>query len=284
MRFWKGHAVGNDYVVVVGTPPPPVIRALCDRHRGVGADGVLGVDPDADPVRLRIFNPDGSEAEKSGNGLRILAAWLRDAGRVGTEPFPVALPGETVELVVVESSATAHTVRVDMGVPSFRAGDIPFDDVDPEAEVEGRSLAVEGTPLGIHLVSVGNPHCVVFFDDLDGSRFRQLAPALQAHPGFRVGVNVQFATVVDDTTLEARIWERGAGETLASGSSACAIVAAAHRSGRLDAPAVRVVMPGGTVTIDRDTDGRLHLTGAACIVFEGRVREAVVRGWGEARR
>lgn len=281
MRFWKGHALGNDYVVLDGTPPAaPVIRALCDRHRGVGADGVLVVDPDTDPIGLRIFNPNGSEAEKSGNGLRILAAWLRDTGRVGIAPFRVALPAETVELVVVDSGAAVHTVRVDMGVPSFRAGDIPFDDVDPESEVEGRSLAVEGTPLGIHLVSVGNPHCVVFFDDLDDSRFQRLAPALQAHPGFRAGVNVQFAAVVDDTTLEARIWERGVGETLASGSSACAVVAAAHRSGRIDAPSVRVVMPGGAVTIDRDEAGRLHLTGAAGIVFEGRIPEAVVRGWG----
>lgn len=282
MRFWKGHALGNDYVVLDGTRPPPaaVVRALCDRHRGVGGDGVLLVDPGSDPVGLRIFNPDASEAEKSGNGLRILAAWLTDTGRVGAEPFRVALPAETVELVVVDSAAGAHTVRVDMGVPSLRAGDIPFTDADPDTEVQGRSLAVDGTPVGIHLVSMGNPHCVVFFDTLDEALFQRLAPALQAHPGFVAGVNVQFARVIDDGTLETRIWERGAGETLASGSSACAVVAAAHRSGRVDAPSVRVVMPGGAVTVDRGEDNRLHLTGEARIVFEGRIPASVVRGWG----
>lgn len=275
MRFWKGHAQGNDYVVVdgtgVGPPPPAVIRGLCHRRRGVGADGVLVADLGADPVGLRIFNPDGGEAEKSGNGLRILGAWLLDTGRVTEDEFEVALPGETVEMAVVSSRGGVHTLRVDMGVPSFRAGDIPFTKVDPDAEVQGLSLAVAGTPLGIHLVSMGNPHCVVFFDHLDDAVFRRLAPALQAHPGFEGGVNVQFARVLDDRTIEARIRERGAGETPASGSSACAIVAAAHRSGRVEPGEVTVEMPGGAVTVDRRDDGRLVLTGAAMLVFEGQI-------------
>ena len=275
MRFWKGHALGNDYLVLDGTgtapPAPAVIRGLCDRHRGVGADGVLVADLDAEPVGLRIFNPDGGEAEKSGNGLRILGAWLRDAGRVGDAPFRVSLRDETVTLEVVASRDGVHTLRVDMGVPSFRAGDIPFTKVDPDREVSGLSLAVGGTPLGIHLVSIGNPHCVVFWDDVDDAVFRRLAPALQANPAFTEGVNVQFARLVDDTVLEARIWERGAGETLASGSSACAVAAAAHQSGRTDAGEVEVRMPGGAVTVTRSPDGRLVLTGEAVVVFEGEV-------------
>lgn len=275
MRFWKGHALGNDYIVLDGTregpPSAAVVRGLCDRHRGVGSDGVLVADLSEDRIALRIFNPDGGEAEKSGNGLRILGAWLRDRGRIADSPVRVELPGEAVELTVVSSHAGVHIVRVDMGVPSFRAGDIPFAGVDPESEVQGRSLAVAGTPVGIHLVSMGNPHCVVFSDVLEDELFRRLAPALQAHPGFGAGVNVQFARVKDDTTLEARIWERGAGETLASGSSACAVVAAAHRSGRVSAREVVVEMPGGAVTVERGGDGRLHLTGEARIVFEGQV-------------
>ncbi|MFO7892123.1 MAG: diaminopimelate epimerase [Longimicrobiales bacterium] len=275
MRFWKGHALGNDYLVLDGTgtgpPAPGVIRGLCDRHRGVGADGVLVADLAADPVGVRIFNPDGGEAEKSGNGLRIMGAWLRDRGQVGDAPFQVALPGEVVELRVVATRGGVHTLRVAMGVPSFRAGDIPFTKVDPESEVQGLSLAVAGTPLGIHLVSIGNPHCVVFFDHLEDAAFRRLAPALQAHPAFTAGVNVQFARVRDDTALEARIWERGAGETLASGSSACAVVAAARRSGRIEADAVTVEMPGGPVTVERDDAGGLHLTGEAVVVFEGEI-------------
>ncbi len=283
MRFWKGQALGNDYVVLDGTgtgaPDPGVIRGLCHRHRGVGADGVLVADLSDEVPAVRIFNPDGGEAEKSGNGLRIFGAWLHDTGRVGTEPFRVALPGETVEMVVVSSRAGMHTLRVAMGTPRFRAGDIPFADADPDAEVQGRSLGVAGTALGIHLVSMGNPHCVVFVDDLDDDAFRRLAPTLQAHPAFTAGVNVQFARVADDDTLEARIWERGAGETLASGSSACAVVAAAHRSGRIDADAVTVSMPGGSVTVERDEAGGLYLTGEAGVVFEGVVADQTVAGW-----
>ena len=188
MHFWKGQALGNDYLVLDGTgsgpPSPDVIRGFCDRHTGVGADGVLVADLEADPVGLRIFNPDGTEAEKSGNGLRIFGAWLRDTGRVGEASFRVALPGEPVEMTVLDTTDGVHTLRVDMGVPSFRAGDLPFDRADPEDEVQGLSLAVAGTPLGIHLVSMGNPHCVVFFDDLDEDVFRRLAPALQARPAF----------------------------------------------------------------------------------------------------
>ncbi len=281
MRFWKGHALGNDYLVLDGTgtgpPAPGVIRGLCHRHRGVGADGVLVADLAAEPVGLRIFNPDGGEVEKSGNGLRIFGAWLHDTGRGAA--FPVALPGETVELVVVSSRAGVHTLRVAMGTPSFRAGDIPFTKVGPDTEAQGLSLAVAGMPLGIHLVSMGNPHCVVFYDDLDDDTFRRLAPALQAHPAFTEGVNVQFATVRGDDLLAIRVWERGAGETLASGSSACAAVAAAQRSGRIDASTVTVEMPGGAVVVERDQAGGLHLTGEAGIVFEGQVRDAVVTDW-----
>ena len=283
MRFWKGHALGNDYVVLDGTrsgvPARGVLRALCDRHRGVGADGVLVADTGRDPVGLRIFNPDGGEAEKSGNGLRILGAWLLDTGRVADGPFRVGLPGETVVMERVGRRAGAHTLRVGMGTPSFRAGDIPYTAVEPDREVAGLSIAVDGMPLGIHLVSLGNPHCVVFFDDLDDDTFRRLAPALQSRPAFPAGVNVQFVRVLDEATLELRIWERGAGETLASGSSACAAAAVAHRSGRTDAATLEVRMPGGAVTVQRDDAGRLLLTGEAVIVFEGEVAAAVLERW-----
>lgn len=283
MRFWKGHALGNDYILLdrtaVGAPGPGVIRGLCDRHTGVGGDGVLLVDAGAEPVGVRIFNPDGVEAEKSGNGLKIAGAWLRDRGHVGDAAFRVALRDEVVEMEVVASRDGVHTIRVDIGTPSFRAGDIPFDDADPDTAVEDRAVDVDGTPLAIHLVSTGNPHCVVFVDDLDDAAFRRLAPALQAHPGFRDGVNVQFARPADGDTVDVRIWERGAGETRASGTSACAVVAAGLRSGRLTGPAVRVRMPGGAVTVEQTDAGRLLLTGEARVVYEGEVAESAARAW-----
>lgn len=272
MHFWKGHGLGNDYLVVESgsAPPPALVRALCDRHRGVGADGVLVGDTAADPVRLRIFNPDGTEAEKSGNGLRIFGAWLHHRGRVADRPFRVALPGETVEMVVESLDDGVPTLRVAMGTASFRAGAVHFTGAGPDEEVMGRPLRVaDDAILPIHLVSMGNPHCVVLLDTLDDGEFRRLAPALQRHPAFAEGVNIQFARVAGPGALELRIWERGAGETLASGSSACAATAAALRTGRLSERDVEVRMPGGSVRVQIDEEWGVVLTGPAEVVVEG---------------
>jgi diaminopimelate epimerase len=284
MRFWKGHALGNDYIVVDASEPPPpaVLRALCDRHRGVGGDGVLVGDTRVDPVALRIFNPDGGEAEKSGNGLRIFGAWLHGTGRVGERPFQVALTGETVEMRV--EAVAAHgvrTLRVQMGTASFRAGHVHYTGAPADQDVVGATLAVDGQEVALHLVSVGNPHCVVFVDELDPATFRRVAPGLQALPVFDRGINVQFARVAGPATLEALVWERGAGETLASGSSACAVAAAAIRSGRVAERRLQVVMPGGELEVDVDPAWGIRLRGTAQLVFEGEVDHAVVDGWGE---
>jgi diaminopimelate epimerase len=288
LRFWKGHALGNDYIVLDGAAPSPAaVRGLCDRHRGVGSDGVLAGDTASDPVALRIFNPDGSEAEKSGNGLRIFAAWLHHRGLVGAGPFRVALPGETVAMEVEGGSPDGtRLVRVDMGVASFRARDVHYAGADPGAEVMGEPLDTGDGTVGIHLVSIGNPHCVVFRDEPDRPLRREemarLGPAIQALPVFARGINVQLARVASPDTLEALVWERGAGETLASGSSACAVAAAALRSGRVAGGTLRVRMPGGILDVRIDDDWRVRLTGPAQIVYEGRVPAAVLAGWGDA--
>lgn len=286
MEFWKGHALGNDYIVLdrTGAEPPAVslIRSLCDRHRGVGSDGVLVADLGRDPVGLRIFNPDGSEAEKSGNGLRIFGAWLHGQGHVGADaPFRVALPGETVEMRVESAPATGPlTLRVAMGRASFRAGDIPFTAVSADAQVQGEPLRIGDETVEIHLVSLGNPHCVVFVDTLERDAFLRRGPAIQAHPAFERGVNVQIARRAGPGILEAWIWERGAGETLASGSSACAVAVAALRAGIIEERDLEVRMPGGAVRVQVDEEWRVRLTGEAGVVFSGRVGEGVVRGWG----
>lgn len=281
MHFWKGHALGNDYIILDRTgadpPQPALVRALCDRHRGVGGDGVLVADRSSAPIRLRIFNPDGSEAEKSGNGLRIFGAWLHGQGLVETEvPFEVALPAETVEMRVESEGGTRGpmggtplVLRVAMGRASFRAGAIPFTAVDPDSAVQGRALDLDGETVQVHLVSLGNPHCVIFVDDLDAAPFRRQAPRVQAHPAFERGVNVQFARSPAPGVLEAYIWERGAGETLASGSSACAVAAAARRAGIVTGDRFEVRMPGGSVRVEIDAEWRVRLTGEAGIVFEG---------------
>jgi diaminopimelate epimerase len=282
MHFWKGHALGNDYIVLDGGEPPApgVVRALCDRHRGVGADGILVADTAADPVALRIFNPDGGEAEKSGNGLRIFGAWLHSLGRAEDAPFRVALPGETVEMRVEDAALDGtRTIRVAMGTARFRAADVHFTGAAPDHDVSGVTLDVDGESVAVHLVSLGNPHCVVFVDDLDPAAFRRTAPRLQALPAFARGINVQFARVAGPAVLEALIWERGAGETLASGSSACAVASAAIRSGRVSERRLRVVMPGGEVGVEIDDDGEIGLTGPAQILYEGELPDAVVAAW-----
>lgn len=277
MHFWKGHGLGNDYLVVEAGQAldRDLVRAICARHRGVGSDGVLVGEPDSRPFGLRIYNPDGSDVEKSGNGLRIFGAWLHHRGLVGREPFQVALPGETVEMVVEEEAGRAVVIRVAMNRATFRAGDVHFTGADPDQEVLGLPVQVpaadggEPVELAVHTVSTGNPHCVVLLDELDDDFFRRYAPGLQSHPLFEQGVNVQFARVTGPNTLEIRIWERGAGETLASGSSSCAATAAALRVGRLSGRDVEVSMPGGTLRVQVAEDWSLTLTGPAEVTVEG---------------
>jgi diaminopimelate epimerase len=287
MRLWKGQALGNDYLLLEAdeAPAAAVVRALCDRHRGIGSDGLLvaGRGGGAGEVAsLRIFNPDGGEAEKSGNGLRIFGAWLHHRGRVGEETFRVGLGAESVEMQVeaVRSGGT-RVVRVEMGPASFRAGDVGYAGANPNDEVMGDPVAVGDQHVAFHLVSVGNPHCVLFPDPLDPAALRRLGPAIQALPAFTRGVNVQLARVAGPAALDAWIWERGAGETLASGSSACAVVAAALRSGRLTGRRVEVRMPGGVVEVEVDDAWRLRLTGPAQILYEATLAEGVVGAWAQ---
>jgi diaminopimelate epimerase len=270
MHFAKYHALGNDYLVIeaggLAEPlAPGRIRRLCDRHRGPGADGVLLREPGAARHRLRIFNPDGSEAEKSGNGLRIFARYLFDRGAVGEDPFPVELPGGTVRCRIL---ARGRSVAVELGRVSFRSDEIPV--AGPPREVLREHLEAEGRVLEFSAVSVGNPHCVILCDAVSEAEARALGPALELHPLFPRRTNVQLVRVVDRTTLHVEIWERGAGYTLASGTSACAAAAVAHRLGRCD-PAVRVVMPGGALAVEIGAAGDVTLTGPVTRVAEGTV-------------
>ena len=285
LRFAKGHGLGNDYLVVDAADlpwelTPGRIRALCDRHRGAGSDGVLLGRLDGGRFRLRIFNPDGSEAEKSGNGLRIFAAYLHGRGLVGREPFPVELVKDTVEMQVVkEREGGELLVVVDIGRASFRGEDVGFLPVAGEALGAELDLGEAGTAK-VNPVSLSNPHCVVWVDELKREDFVRRAPRLATHPAFAAGTNVQFARVAGPSTLEAWIWERGAGETLASGSSACAVVAVAARLGLVAGPEVTVRMPGGEVRVTLRDDGMIRLLGAAQIIYHGAVRGEVAAGWG----
>ena len=248
----KSHGLGNDYLVADPAELPMAltparVRLICDRHVGVGADGILLWQP---PLGVRIFNPDGSEAEKSGNGLRIFAKWLYDTRRVASREFVLGVGGVEagVEIVSVRNGRT-ETVKVDMGVPTFR-----------EALTR---LDVAGQQLDVIALSLGNPHCVVFRATLDPTELRRLGPRIETHPAFPNRTNVQFAQIADRHTVDLLIWERGAGETQASGSSSCAVAAAAHHLGRVERD-VTARMPGGELHIHIAAErGTLWLSGPA---------------------
>lgn len=277
LPFAKGHGLGNDYIVLdAATLPWPLtperIRAICDRHRGVGSDGILLGELSGRPFGLRIFNPDATEAEKSGNGLRIFAAYLHGRGLVGEERFGVRLPKDTVTLKVEGALPRgALDIVADMGRADFRGEAVGF---APEAgEALGWELPLEeGGTVAINPVSLSNPHCVVLVDELRRDRFERLGPWLATHPAFPAGTNVQFARVLGPDRLEAWIWERGAGETLASGSSSCAVAAVAVRLGLVRPGSLSVEMPGGTASVDVSAEFELRLRAPAQMVCSGAVR------------
>jgi diaminopimelate epimerase len=281
--FYKGHGLGNDYVALeMEALPfdltPPAVRLLCDRNTGVGSDGILAAVPsDAADFGVRIFNPDGSEAEKSGNGLRIYAAYLLDRGRVRIgPPFTVETPGGVVRVRIVgETDDGVYDVEVEMGTASFRSADVGLAGPDRETDDEALELP-SGDRVLINTVSVGNPHCVVFQDELDVEELRRRAPQISTHPDFARGTNVQFAVAAEPDAVDAWVWERGAGETRASGSSACAVAAAAVRRGMVSERQVAVRMPGGTLRVEVRDDWSLVLRGPVEGVCRGELTEGMV--------
>jgi diaminopimelate epimerase len=271
MRFHKYQALGNDYVVLEPDGPgqltAPVVRRLCDRHFGIGSDGILlgEATPTADRFGLRILNPDGSEAEKSGNGLRIFARYLWDTGRVGDEPFLVETPGGAVRCHVRDSG---RAVFVEMGCASFDSEKIPV--AGPGRDVVGEVIEAGGERLRFTAVTVGNPHCVIHTSDPTPALARRLGPLIEKHALFPNRINVQFVKVLARDRIQMEIWERGAGYTLASGSSACAAAAASVRLG-ICGEDITVVMPGGSLAIGVRAGFALTLLGPVRKVAEGTV-------------
>ncbi len=271
-QFVKSHALGNDYIVVdlgrLSFPlTPGAIRQVCHRNFGVGSDGILGLQPSARAdFGLRIFNPDGSEAEKSGNGLRIFAKFLHDHGYARSPSFTVDTLGGVVRARLEVGNGGVGTITVDMGSATFRSDRIPV--AGPPREVLKEPLEVDGERITFTAVSVGNPHCVVLVDALDEAHLRRLGPLLEHHALFPNRINVQFARVVSRGEVAILIWERGAGYTLASGSSSCAVAAACVRHGLTDRE-VRITMPGGVLRVSVGEDWSLRMAGPATEVARG---------------
>jgi len=253
--LFKAHGLGYDYLITDEGPEltPQRVRALCHRHRGPGGDGVL--EPfatDRADAGIRIWNPDGSVAEKSGNGLRIASWYLHH--HLG---LPASHSVDT-GFDIVHSTVVGDRVTVQMGRATFAPAAIPT--AEPVAE---RAIDLGDTSVEVTAVGTGNPHAVVFVatEAFDTLPWRPWGEALESHPLFPRRTNVQFAHVRSPSEVVIRIWERGAGETSASGSSSCAVVAAAVRTGRMTPGTKRVVMQGGTLTVSVDADWELTLQG-----------------------
>ncbi len=273
-RFTKGHGLGNDYLVMAEADldfplAPAAVRWICHRNWGVGSDGILlRTGSTVADVGLRIFNPDGSEAEKSGNGLRIFAKYLWERGGLRKSPMRIETKGGVVEAVCHVRGESVAEVTVEMGHATFRAPEIPMQ--GPDREVVGVPLQVGERAFRVTCVSVGNPHCVVFTDRLDEAEVRAWGPRIETHPSFPNRTNVQFARVLGRDRVEIRIWERGAGYTLASGSSSCAVAAAAVRNGLADGR-LTLVMPGGELGIEVRSDYSIRLRGPVAEVCVGEL-------------
>jgi diaminopimelate epimerase len=276
MKFAKYHALGNDYIVL---DPKDLraplsleqIRTICHRNFGVGSDGILlGPLPStAAKFALRIYNPDGSEAEKSGNGLRIFSRYLWDRKLVGGEEFAIQTAGGLVRSTVFEGG---RAVRVEMGKVSFWSDAIPV--TGPRREVLNEMLTAGDRSFTFCAATIGNPHCVLPLPEISPELAKRYGPLIETHANFPRKTNVQFLRVLDRGNIQIEIWERGAGYTLASGSSSSASAAVARRLGLCDRK-VSVHCPGGVITIEIGEEFAIRMTGSVTRVSEGDISDEI---------
>ncbi len=275
MRFHKYHALGNDYIVLDPSdfpswrPAPTIeqIRVVCHRNFGVGSDGILWgpLPSQTSQFGLRIFNPDGSEAEKSGNGLRIFSRFLYDQGLAKQPNFTVEVPGGQVAVALKDN---AQLISIAMGHVSFSSEKIPV--VGAPREVLNEKIKILDREFTYCAATIGNPHCVLPLTEISADMAHKYGPHLETHPHFPRKTNVQFLKVLDRANIQIEIWERGAGYTLASGSSSSASAAVAHRLGLVDR-SLTVHMPGGKIGIEIGDAFSIMMTGTVNKVAEGQM-------------
>src|SRR5829696_8094612 len=292
MRFTKLHGYGNDYLVFeaaelkgaglspgfervgAGEPFFEFVRRVCDRHFGAGSDGVAVVEPlgegaEAD-FRLRIFNPDGGEAAMSGNGSRCAAAYLHFGGLWAADELRFSTRAGVKRYALRGRPAPgAFRFEAEIGRPRFDSASVPVLTGEPLAEVRDYPLALPtGETVHVTALQMCNPNCCAFFDDLEATDWRRLGRAIESHAAFPERTNVEFVRVLDRQNIEARVWERGAGETLSSGTGASAAAVASMVGGHTDRH-VTVSMPGGLLEVLWLEDGEVLLTGEAEVVYRG---------------
>ncbi len=271
-EFVKSHGLGNDYIVLDSnnisfTLNEDTIKLICNRNYGIGSDGILLlVNSQKSDFGLKILNPDGSEAEKSGNGLRIFSKYLFEHKHTSKDSFTIETMGGVVRAELEIKDNKVPFVTVEMGNADFKSKDIPV--TGDDREVVNENLRINGEMLNYTAVSVGNPHCVVLMDELDEDYIKKLGPLIENHKNFPNRINVQLAKVISKQRVEILIWERGAGYTLASGSSSCAVAAACVKNGLTERDVI-VSMPGGELTIQIREDWSIKMRGAAEEIASG---------------
>ncbi|HVL33541.1 MAG TPA: diaminopimelate epimerase [Actinomycetota bacterium] len=274
MRFVKMHGAGNDFVMIEDLgdalqPNAPFVAAVCDRHFGVGADGLIRITRASDAeFFMDYYNADGEVAEMCGNGIRCLAKYVADRGLSGADEITVGTRAGVKRLQLYrDARGSVDRVRVDMGAPILGRAQIPLSgNGDPTHE----SIEAGGEVFDATCVSMGNPHAVVWVDSIPHERFAALGPAIETSPLFPAKTNVEFTEVLNGHEVRVRVWERGVGETLACGTGACAAGVAAHLRG-FTGRTVAVHLPGGTLDIEWADDDRVFMTGPAEEAFQGEL-------------
>ena len=264
MQFWKMQGAGNDFILIDRLPDDPAqaARTLCDRRFGIGADGMIAALPsDKADACMRFYNCDGSEAEMCGNGIRCLARYLYER-----KICPKTDMSIDTRCGVKYLHLDGENVTVDMGEPILEPEKIPV-----LSSVNEITLNVEGLPLHFYCVSMGNPHAVTFTDYPEREVFLRIGPALEHDPIFPAYANIEFARVNGDGSIDMRVWERGAGETLACGTGACATLVAGVMTGRCKREAL-LHLPGGDLFIRWGKDNHIRMTGRACLSFIGETQ------------
>ncbi|MFS0727756.1 diaminopimelate epimerase [Paenibacillus sp. 1P07SE] len=277
MNFTKMHGLGNDFIVVAGeqTLPenaPELAVRLCNRYFGIGADGLVYILPsEKADFRMRIINSDGSEAEQCGNAIRCVAKYVYDKGLSDKDQITIETLGAGVQQVQLQiEDGRAASVRVDMGEPVLAGLQVPTT-IDADTVVN-HPIEVDGTTFQFTAVSMGNPHCVIYVDDAKSFDLHKWGPKLETHPLFPRKINVEFVTVNSPAHADMRVWERGAGPTLACGTGACATVVASVLNGSTDRTAT-VSLKGGDLLIEwNEADNHVYMSGPAAEVYSGTVQ------------
>jgi diaminopimelate epimerase len=276
MKYHKYHAIGNDYIVINPQDTSislttEQIKKICHRNFGIGSDGILfgPLKSDKGQFLLRIFNPDGSEAEKSGNGLRIFSRYLWDMQLVKQEQFTIETKGGLVKSTV---SDNGKTVSVEMGKVNFWSDEIPV--AGKRREVISENITVDNQSFTFCAATIGNPHCVIPLPEITPELAKQYGYSIETNNLFPNRINVQFMKVLNRENIQLEIWERGAGYTLASGSSSSAAAAVAHRLGLCDS-SITVHMPGGNILIEIGEDYSIQMTGSVTKVAEGIMSQEI---------